>query len=120
MTDVLPSIVWTLVCAAGGYYSHRNLLAAAEDRGWLAGSGLNGARKIVADGNVRRERARMVFWTIAVVVGIVTLAQPERDTWVRLAVAAALIFVMAVNAYNSYSDDQDRRKVRALDTQEAS
>lgn len=107
--DTALALIWTMVCVVGGAYSIDNFIDARRDAAALKAMHIDGVLKIIAGGNIRRERTRLIFWVIAFIVGVAALVGAT-GPWVGF----ALIGVMGLNAYNSQQDRKERRAVREL------
>jgi hypothetical protein len=91
-----PELAFSAVAAAGLLVTLWNARDAYGDRAALRASGRNGARKIVADDNIRRERDRALKLGIFLALGVCFMASApaNRDrpvTRLGLALAAALL-----------------------------
>lgn len=110
MTErAIQELIWTLVAGVGAGFSLYNLWDAKKDRSVVKASGRNGVLLVTATGNIRREAVRLVFWGIAIVVGVAALTGVDAE-WI----VYALIVFAALSAYNSAQDGRERRQIRRL------
>lgn len=109
-------VVWTLVALAGSYYSAYNLHDARIDWRIVQERRINGARRIVARSNMRREWVRLWCLLACLVIGVVALLSPPSEPSqqpLRAALAAvALIALEVLLTYNTWEDRRARLVLR--------
>jgi hypothetical protein len=111
-------VAFSAVALAGLLVTLWNARDAYGDRAALRASGRNGARKIVADDNIRRERDRALKLGIFLALGVCFMASApaNRDrpvTRLGLALAAALIAAEVLLVKGSIQDRRARGRLIA-------
>ena len=109
MSELVIRWVWTILACLGAGYSVWNVLDAIKDREAVHVSKTNGVLLVTAEGNIRREVVRLLFWSIAISVGVASLFRVESE-WL----AYALLLFAALNVFNSRQDGHERRQIRRL------
>lgn len=97
------------------------LIQARKDTDALRDSGINGSRKIVADGNVQQELIRLVVQVLLVVVGAASVIlpppspdMPEMFLWSGYITRVVLLLITFLIAFKSVLDVKDRRTLLRL------
>lgn len=110
-TRAILAFVFALVCVFGSFYSWMNLREALGDLRAVMEGRTNGVLRFTARGNVRRERARLVYWLLGLTIGV-TVASFSRSDVVRMVTSLVLLMSFGLNAYSTYRDRKDRDEVR--------
>ena len=108
MTPVLAA--WLLVAVAGLVYTLMNHRSAWKDRRAQRLADRNGVLRIVTTANLRREWTRLVFWVLALAVGVAAWLG-----WTGEWVGWALVGIMGLQVFNSYADRRERIAVGRLE-----
>lgn len=125
---------WLLIVVPGLVYAVQLRRRAVAAKLWLVGEGLNGYRKIAADGAIYRGEIRIFIFGCMVLMGIDAAAlqffPPGSDVRTVLSALFRLLFILMALAfsYKSYleqheldllvNEDQRRRVSRVYQTQE--
>jgi hypothetical protein len=115
-------IVWSLAALVGLAFALWMLRDARADRRYLRAAGLNGSRKIVANGAIRWEWIRAVKMALFLLVGLAAMTRldpPRALTPVTVLYSLLALYVPLSNVWGSALDRRDRGKLLAhLETEE--
>lgn len=118
----LPELLWTLVAIAGLVVSARSLDEAMLTRWELDVARANGARRIIARGNVRSEAMRLAIQAIYGLLGLLALVTPPANpqtpvSGYSLLVSGGLILSSLLLNVKTVLAGRDRRRLIALLTE---
>jgi hypothetical protein len=107
--------VWLLAASVGGIYSAINLLTALGDRRFVTRRKLNGGRRLVAVGNVRRESFRLSSLVSCFLVGVYAAVPVEWQAPFRGWLSPLLLlWIVGSLAMNSFLDRHDRASLMTI------
>lgn len=104
----LTEAIWTLVAALGLWITINLLLASYEKRRVVRNTGWNGARVIIAQAGVVRNRYRVMIVTLMLIMGFTRGFYPDREIpgWVSVGTVVGLIGIAVMVVVSAL---QDRR-----------
>jgi hypothetical protein len=115
---------WTLISCAGCLYAYLLWRRARRDVRWHLETGIDGAHRHVAVGNLRRVRVRLWMFAGFVAIGLLAFALTTSPPGLGREVArlAYVLLFLAINLlllYNARADEHHDRVLRRLLRKEA-
>jgi hypothetical protein len=109
VNPLLPVVVWLLIALVGLAVTLVGLRDALGDLAYLEQAKLNGARRLIARGNVRLEAIRSAILALFAAIGVAALFLGHDGNAALIgAITAALIVASALLVASSILDRRDR------------
>jgi hypothetical protein len=115
---------WTLISCAGCLYAYLLWRRARRDVRWHLETGIDGAHRHVAVGNLRRVRVRLWMFAGFVAIGLLAFALAAAPPGLgregaRLAYVLLFLAINLLLLYNAQADERHDRVLRRLLRKEA-
>jgi hypothetical protein len=115
---------WTLISCAGCLYAFLLWRRARRDVRWHLETGIDGAHRHVAVGNLRRVQVRLWMFAGFVAIGLLAFALAAAPPGlgrevVRLAYVLLFLAINLLLLYNAWADERHDRVLRVLLRKEA-